>query len=473
MDTSPANRPLFDRFTDWVRRSVLLKLFSVAIVVLLLLIPTGLTLDLVRERLERRTEAVREVSSKWGSAQTLGGFVLSVPYQYTVPNGRAEGGRETVRRTLHLLPDSLALTATLVSQQRRRGIFRVPLYEVVLELQAQFDSLGARLPVLEDGAELRWADAYFETGVTDIRGITQASPLTVNGTARRFEPSLPAQEVFASGMHCPVAVAGGSAYTASFRLVVRGSEALFFLPYGRTTRLTLTGQGRGEAPSFQGAFLPEAYQLGDTSFTATWQVLDLNRDLPPSFVGTGVTESNYRTGADGRTEYSPEPVYAPKGDAYGFGVRLLAQVNPYSQSERSVKYAVLLIFLTFLTLFLSEVLARRRVHLVQYLLIGFTLAVFYVVLLALAEHIGFGWAYGLAGAVITLYVAGYARAAFGRTRLAAQLGGLLVLLYGFFYTLLQLEDYALLVGSLGLLVLVGALLYITRRVDWYRYGQDN
>lgn len=470
--TQPAgqNRSAFDRFADWLRRSVMLKLLSVAIVLLLLLVPQFFVLDLVNERQYRRTEAVAEVSSKWGAAQTVGGAVLTVPYRYQRPGTKEDAPPQTVTGWLHILPDSLGIAAELTSQVRKRGIFRVPLYEAAVTVHAHFEKPGTEIPVLPQGAQLLWENAYLETGVTDIKGIQRVAALTVNGRALRFQPSLPVQEVFPSGIHCPVPLAPDSVYAVQFQLVVRGSEGIRFLPYGKRTTVTLQGRGTSESPSFQGAFLPENRAVTDSLFSAHWLVLDLNRDLPTRFTGTGTqtsyTNDTYETRATAASGY----VTQPKGAEYSFGVDLLALINPYQQTARSTKYAVFFIFLTFLTLFFSEVLATRRVHVVQYLLIGFTIVVFYVVLLALTEHIGFEWAYILAALIITVYITLYIRSAFDRAPLTRAIAGLLVILYGFFYSLLQLEDYALLMGSLGLLVLVGAMLYITRKVDWYAYG---
>lgn len=468
MEPSANQRTFFDRFMDWVRQSVLLKLFSVAVVVLLLAIPMERTISLVHEREGRRASVVEEVSSKWGREQIVGGVVLSVPYHVQVPSEKPGEPATTYAHTLHILPDSLVIHAEMKPEVRARGIFEVPLYEATVTVEAVFEKPSEHLSKLEAGAVPSWHQSLLEVGVADIQGIRSAKVRKATDDSLRFLPSLPSQQVFPSGMNCPLVVLPDSPLRLEYRLVLRGSEALRFLPYGRRTQVHLTGTGGAAAPSFQGAFLPDAREVQADRFEAHWQVLDLNRNLPVSFVDAFAHASNPN---DGYAAYSPAGVFQPAGSDYAFGVTLLSLINPYQQTERSTKYSLLFIFLTFLALFLSELLAGGRVHVVQYLLIGFTVIVFYTVLLALSEHLGFDAAYLLAALIITGYVTTYAHAAFRRRVLTRVVGGLLVVLYGFFYVLMQLEDYALLVGSLGLLLLVGGMLYITRKVDWYGFGR--
>jgi inner membrane protein len=226
-----------------------------------------------------------------------------------------------------------------------------------------------------------------------------------------------------------------------------GSPQLQFLPLGRITNVELSSAWRD--PSFCGAFLPDSHEISEDGFSAHWKVLDLNRSYPQRWQDTA-----YQTRAS------------------AFGVELMFPVDGYHKTSRTTKYAILFIALTFLSLFMTEILTRRRVHPVQYLLVGFALCVFYSLLLALMEHVGFGRAYLVSAAATVLLIGGYTRAVLGGWAMAALIGGIVTAIYAYLYVVLQLEDYALLMGSGGLFVALALVMYLTRRIDWYAVGHE-
>jgi inner membrane protein len=227
-------------------------------------------------------------------------------------------------------------------------------------------------------------------------------------------------------------------------------------------------------PSFVGTSLPDERQITDKGFKAVWEELHLNRNYPQQGVGNFIGRD-----LNQHTDHEVEVVnYPGKQETYGlesgtFGVKLLLPVDEYQKTMRSTKYDLMFIVITFIAFFFVEILNRRRLHPLQYLLVGFTICLFYVLLLAISEHLSFNWAYLIGCSVILTLVALYTGSIFKNTRMTLIFNGILALLYGFFYSLLQLEDYALLLGSIGLLIILATVMYLTRNINWYNaYGKS-
>jgi len=245
--------------------------------------------------------------------------------------------------------------------------------------------------------------------------------------------------------------------TFAYGLNLNGSTDLHFTPFGKTTTVQLASNWT--APSFEGAFLPDERVVSDSGFTAEWQVLQLNRNYPQQGVGRFVQSS----GQD-NTYFGTDPV---RRMASTFGLKLLLPIDEYQKTMRSAKYAIYFILLTFLTFFFIEILNRKRLHPIQYLLVGAGVVLFYILLLSFSEHLSFNTAYWIACAAILLLITVYSFFMLRNRKLTVMVFGILIILYGFFYSILQLQDYALLMGSLGLLLILAAIMYLTRNVDWY------
>lgn len=429
------------RLGQALRQSATLRLLGIAGLILLLLIPATMLSQLVRERSQRHDEALREMSDKWGDAQTLAGPALAVPVLEREP-GQADGGRRVTRRIVHLLPRELDVQGSLAPERRRRGLFEAVLYRASLQLEGRFDPAKLVLPGVAP-QDVLWNEAVLELGISDLAGVADRISARFEGKACRIEPGLPAPGLAAAGVHAvlPVALsAGGGRF--SIHLELNGSEDLLVAPVGETTRVRLSSTWTN--PSFRGGFLPVKSRIDKHGFEANWQVLDLNRNFPQVLQG-------------------PDQELAKTA----FGVRLYDAADVYQQATRVSKYAVLLLVFTFAAFFLTETTSRRSIHPIQYILVGLATLLFYLLLLALGEYLPFGLAYLLAAASITALVAGYSRAATGSPRFQWVVAALLTTLHGYLYLVLQLEDYALLMGSLGLLAVLAAVMFFTRRIDWY------
>ena len=425
-----------------------LKLLVLGGLVLVLLIPVATVLGLVREREGRAAEVRREIGERWGGEQTLGAAVLTLPYH------GLEAGRPAVRQ-LHLLPAEVHWQGELTPHIRNRGIFEVPVYEARLRATGWF-APRALAPLGVEPASVLWDRATLTLGVSDLRGIQERVELEWPGGGGRRLPFLPGSaspEALPTGLQVPLGGLGLGAASDrlpfSFEIVLRGTETLSFLPLGEVTTVRLASPWPD--PGFSGAFLPRQRRLGPEGFSARWEVPYFGRGYPQAW-------------RDGGEQPRQLAGLVPSS---AFGVTLVRPADQYQQTERSAKYAVLFILLTFTTLFLLELLSPVRLHPVQYLLVGFALCLFYVLLLALGEHLGFPAAYATAAAAVVALVTLYARSLLGSWRRIAPLALALAGLYGFLYSLLVAQDYALLLGAAGLFLVLALVMYLTRHLDWW------
>ncbi len=415
------------------------KLGLIGILTLFLLIPANLILDLIREREQRRSETVLEVTSVWGNAQTILGPVMTLPYEVTVKTGKDTYITET--RYAHFLPEVLKIEGTVEPEVRYRGIYKVVTYSTKLRVSGNFapvDATGLNLP---EAAVINRA-AIFEIGIPDMRGINKDVSFQWGDTALPVIPGLPNTHIAASGIHANVRLDANQASSFSFELDLNGSQSLNFIPIGKETNIHLTSTWA--SPSFNGAFLPDNRKIDEKGFRADWNILQLNRNYPQQWIDD---------------QYSV--------DESSFGVELLTPVDTYRKSERSVKYAILFIALTFLVFFFAEVMTKTRIHFINYLLTGIALCIFYSLLTALAEHISFTLAYVAASVIIISMIALFANSLYKKRQVTLTIIGTLVALYIFLFVILQLMDYSLLFGNIGLVIILGIVMYFSRKIDWY------
>ncbi|HUG41308.1 MAG TPA: cell envelope integrity protein CreD, partial [Longimicrobiales bacterium] len=449
-----------------LRASQTLRLVVVVVLVLVLLIPVAMIGGLVQERQERRATAVAEVSSSWGNAQAITGPALVVPYTHrwtertTGGQGEGQAVTRTAERTAVFLPERLEVRGRIESETLNRGIFSIPVYRLRATIEGEFarprftelGELGA------DVAAVSWDRARLAVGISDARAIQEETAVTWNGGRVAFLPGTAGLEDLGGGIQAAVPVGEGEddddeRFAFSFPLALNGSGSLQVAPFGQNTVVEL--ESDFPSPSFQGTWLPTERTVSDDGFRARWSIPFLGRNYPQAWTA----------GTAGR-----DMVRAI--EASRFGVELVSGVDHYRMAERSVKYAAMFILLTFAAVWLVEVLAGVRVHPIQYLLLGAALCVFYLLELSLSEHLGFPVAYALASVAIVGMVASYSRVVLRRTGRAAVVGGGVALLYGYLYTLLMNEDYALLIGSVGLFLILGAVMFATRRVDWFAVGAE-
>lgn len=459
----------FDRINHWARRSITLKLLIIGVLILFLLIPTAMLDDLIRGRQRLRDNAQIEVASKWGLTQEVGGPVISVPYReevvVTVDDEEKISYREGYA---HFLPDNINIEGNLTPEQRYRGLFVVVLYNTKLKINGDFRGFDTAALGL-DRATFLWSKAKLILGISDMTGVQSAIDVRVNDRLINMGPGLPNQEVFNSGASQLLPLGGTSdSLNFSFTLDLNGSSEIYFRPFGKTTKVNLTGAWPN--PSFDGTFLPKERQVDANGFAAEWEVLQLNRNYPQQGTGAYLPKMNSRSSISGFTKLDEYDDFENFGDR--FGLRLLLPVDEYKKTYRSTNFAYLFIFITFLAYFFIEVLNRRRVHPIQYLLVGAAILLFYVLLLSISEHISFNGAYWISAMAVASLISLYSWFILRNGKLTLLIGGLLLVLYLYFFSLLQLQDYALLFGSIGLFLILAVIMYLTRNIDWYNINRE-
>lgn len=441
------------------------KLIGIGILTLLLLIPQGLLISLIREREHTRDEAVRDIASKWGAPQTIAAPVLMLPYTVRVTQDGPAGVAVTpVTHYAYFLPEEVSVNAAIDPERRQRGIYEAILYKGELHITGRFAPLTLTTLNIPP-ADILWDKASVALGVSDLKGISRQIGFQWDGSSYDVFPGLPSTEVLRSGVHAYTPLGDPSRpHSFSIRLQLNGSEAISFVPVGKTTAVTLSSSW--PHPSFQGEFLPVQSEVTDNGFTAQWQVIHLNRNFPQQWVGNQYTLQGT----------SPEPGHyvqrsRVESSAYtqpaAFGVTFFIPADHYQKTMRSLKYGILTIIVTFFSFFVVEIQRKTPFHVIQYLMIGFAICLFYLLLLSISEHIPFDFAYWIAALMTIVLIAAYTQAVFKRTRLSAAIAAILAALYLSIYILFALEDFSLLLGSLGLFILLAIAMYVTRKIDWY------
>jgi len=423
------------------RNAVTIKIIIIFFLVIALMIPMEMIRSIKSERQARQEEAFIEISSKWGQEQIVTGPVLTIPYTRYDLNEKNEP--INVRNDQYfVLPDQLQVQAEMIPETRSRGIFKVVVYRSVVKLTGSFPAV---LPVTDNSQTMiDWEKARISLGITDIKGISDSVVLQWNGEKLNSEPGVDVGGLFASGF----SVASPLSNTKrtednhfSIEINLNGSRNMGFTPVGKETYVEMVSSWPD--PSFTGAFLPSEREVTETGFTATWKILEYNRNFPQVFTHQSFNIS--------------ESV---------FGVDLILPVDNYQVVERSMKYAILFFVFTFMVFFFMEILKKQKVHPLQYALVGFALTLFYLLLLSLAEQVVFGIAYLIASAGIIVLITAYSRAIFKSKATSAIMLSFLVLVYGILYILLQMQDFVLLLGSAFLFIALAAAMYISLKINW-------
>lgn len=437
-----------------MNRGFVFKLGTVGLLILLLLIPLLRIHGLIEERQALRDQVVQEIARSSSYSQKLTGPLLVVPYRKKVREWREDP--ETKQRgiferevagQLYFLPELFKLDGKLQTEVRSRGIYQARLYHSTNRVDGYFQ-LPAQFGLVDFG-DYRFEPAFVSIGITDVRGIENDLAVRVNGRLLRFQPGS-RSDLLGSGVHAQVPQLAATdtmrlEFAIDFRL--RGTGRFDVTPVGRNSQVRLASNW--PHPNFGGDFLPTERTLSKSGFEAQWQT---------SFFATNLQEL---------LDACVQKAACQEFKARDFGVGLVDPVDQYLKSERATKYALLFIALTFAGFFLFEVLKKLAVHPIQYGLVGLALAVFYLLLLSLSEHIGFGAAYAISSvasvSLIGSYISSVLASALRGIGFSAGLGAL----YALLYCLLNAEDYALLLGSILLFALLSAVMVLTRKVNWF------
>ena len=431
-------------------RSMGMKLIVVCGLALVMTIPVLFVAGVVEDRTRRAADVVTEISGYVGGEQTFLGPTLAIPY-YIPPQSVSD----VAKRGMYLVfPAHATAAVKTATEERHRSLFKVPVFQADLKLDASFDLTGvpAAAPA---GAQLEWSHAEIVVGVSDARGALADATLTADGKTTTLVPAEVSQDMSIGSdqsQHIKLTLFGANAagiakpdaqFNVTSALRFSGAQRIAVLAYGKTTHLA--AQGDWPSPGFDGGFLPITRTLSNNGFTADWSV---------PFIARGV-----------RAEGTSDSITGL--DATALGISFIEVADPYQSVNRALKYAPLFVGLLFLSYFVFEVTTGKRVHPAQYVLVGIAQTIFYLLLLSLAERIGFDSGFLAAGAATVILLSANAGWVFGSRLQGIRALVIFTLLYVLIYLLLRLEDNALLVGAIASFVAIAAAMYFTREIDWY------
>ncbi|MDR1615170.1 MAG: cell envelope integrity protein CreD [Campylobacteraceae bacterium] len=439
-----------------INKSILFKTITIAVLILLMLIPLVFVKDIISDRKQYKNEAVSKIKNAWSDNIMLAAPILNIPYTYdeietsTIDNKITQ---KTVTKTAYAkyAPADLNADINISSQIRYIGIFETPVFTADITISGYFDNISGR-----------FSESFISLEVSDLKGISEPV-LTWEGKEQQFEPSLfgrplslypsyyKTNDNFYRNYYAPKALKALNAKidfknkTNKFELKfsIKGSGNIEFVPLGKNSVFHINSNWAN--PSFYGAFLPEDKNITDKGFNASWNINYFASSVPQRIDGKELSDSK-------------------------FGVSFLIPVDNYRNAERAIKYGVLFIALSFIVCFVFEIAARRPVHPIQYLLVGFAMVIFYTLLISISEFINFSLSYIIAAAAVISLITAYAK--FGIVKDLSLKNIILIIvsllfLYGYLYILLQLQDMSLLYGSIGLFAALGVIMYMTRNIEWY------
>jgi inner membrane protein len=437
-------------FTHRLLNPVSWRAIGILLLTLLMLIPIAMVGGVVDERQTYYHGVLDEIARSWGSDQALMGPVMVIPFTVKTETEEEvtdeQGRKRTISKThralhhAHFLPKDLSIDADLTEQFRARSIYSALVYDADVALTAKFESFDVQ-SMSENIETTHWDKAWIAVGLSDTRAIDSVTGVRFNDSELALSPGTQL-DWLGRGFHAKTKlVPGQNTHLLSMKLKVKGSDRFMFAPFGETTRVSMASSW--PHPSFTGNALPDTRTIGDDGFKASWEIPHLARNYPQQWTHLA----------------NPNEIHRFKA-----GVRMFEPVSLYSQLTRSVKYGILFIGLTFITLFGFELAIKQSMHMIQFVLIGAAMCLFYLIVLSLSEHISFVTAYLAGAAVVATMVSAYTWAVLRRLGRALSIFALLAGLYTLLYSVLQMEDYALLMGTGVLVLVVVALMFATRNL---------
>lgn len=453
-------------------QSLTFKGIMIAFLILILLIPGSMIQNLIEERQERSRETVEKINDKWSRSQTLCAPLLLVPYTTTKLDKDQKPYYE--EHTLYITPKELKINTSLTPVERHYGIYKAILYKSDIHFEGNFSELG-NLKI--ENSELHFDKAQIAIGVTDLRGVSENPDFKIGnkmlettvGEVKFFSVSedVIAEDVTKYGSrksYISNENISGKSLIVNLRdilstdsllqslnfdctMKLNGSSAINFIPIGQHTAVTVSGQW--QSPSFIGSFSPES-TVEKGQFNAVWNILSFNREIPKTWSDNNIADLGNNS----------------------FGVNLIETVDHYQQNMRSAKYALMFIALTFIVFFFVEIFTKKPIQFFQYVLVGIALILFYSLLLSLSEQIGFGWAYLVASIATISMITIYFYSLIKQKLATFILAGIMLILYAFLYIILQVEDFALLFGSIFLFVILGVIMFVSNKIKFGKQVVD-
>jgi inner membrane protein len=442
---------------NWFGGSILFKLGLIGFLTLLLLIPSFMVQDLITERQNRQQEVIREISDKWSGSQLVQGPILVLPYKTTVmekDSDTQKSGSREVLTNIYILPEILNISSKANPELLHRGIFDAVVYNSQIKVSGTFSQLELKKSGI-DPAMIQWEQAKVDIGLSDLKGLKNNPVIRLGNQNYEVEPDFTSLKLFSNNLVILPNLGSekSTALNFSFDLDLRGSERLSFLHLGKNTIVKIEGEWND--PSFTGRYLPDERSVSGNTFSATWKMPYYNRPYPQQWIEENTVLNTTDTLVKESNTSDSRAV---------FGVNFLLPVDQYQKTIRTAKYAFLVILLSFLSLFFTELLIKQRVHFLQYVLIGAAMTIYYILLLSLSEQVGFNLAYIIASAATAGLIGTFIWSLLKNRKVALLFAGILTMFYSFIFVILQLQDLALLVGSIGLFLIVALLMYLSQKI---------
>ncbi|MCL6265091.1 cell envelope integrity protein CreD [Flagellimonas myxillae] len=438
---------------NWFKTSISAKMLVVGFLILILLIPLAFVKDLIRERGVRQHEVIEEINTKWGQQVVLNGPILKLPYHVFVEekvfDSKAEAFVKTqkpVRHEAYFFPWELDMDSQVETQPLERGIYESVVFNANTKISGSFAQLEAYIKDKEIQPEnILWDKATLLYKTSNLKGITSTVKVTLGTQDYELKPQFDHSymNTLESGHLKNLELLRDSPIPFISLLNINGSKSFQFVPIGKETRVSM--KSNWHSPSFNGNFLPsvEGKEIGPEGFSAQWKVLETNRRFGQYFYDK-----------------------LPDLSDYAFGTEFLVPVDDYQKTERTSKYGLMIIGLTLLVFLLIQISSKISIHPFQYLMIGLALVMFYTLLISISEHQNFFFAYLVSGFSVVALISVYSRSILKNTKFTWLVLGSMFSLYTFIFVIIQLEDYALLVGSIGLFLILGTIMFTSRKIDW-------
>jgi len=433
---------------NWFGESVLVKLGLIGFLTLLLLIPSEWIQSLIKERQNRQDEVINEISDKWSGSQLVEGPIMIIPYKTIISqkdiNGKVSSAASLTN--IYILPEMLNIVSKAIPEVLHRGIFDAVVYNNKIQVNGQFSALELKKSGINP-AMIQWDKAKVAIGLSDLKGLKNNPAIKLGNSVYSVEPDFTSLNLFSNNLIIlpDLTAEKNTALSFNFELDFRGSSELKFQHLGKST--TVKVNGKWNNPSFTGRYLPEQRQVSEHGFSATWKMPYFNRPFPQQWEDLNTKLNTEKNGG-------------------AFGVKFILPVDQYQKTMRTAKYSILIILLTFISLFFTEMINKKKVHLLQYVLIGAAMSIYYTLLLSFTERVGFNFAYLIASVATVTLISIFISMLLNNKKPAIIFGAILSIFYSFVYVIIQLQDLSLLFGSIGLFIIISVLMYLSAKMDW-------
>lgn len=480
---------LFERIAN----SSILKMLIIFILILIMMIPMSLLDNLVDERRDREQAVSTEIAIKWGMEQVITAPVLAVPFDSFLESTKKDNkGKDVVVTTIEedwvfLLPDKNVIKTEIKPESLQRGIYNAVVYNADIQLSGSFSGYTLKdLPVPEES--MKWSKAKLVFGIHDVKGLSSNPEMEFGANKYLLKMNNQNFRLFPNNMVADIPLIDLNSSKASFliKLGIRGSKSINFLPLANQTNIE--ANGKWSNPSFNGGYLPEDRYVTEQRFEAKWGIPSFARKLPVQWISTNSYLYSFSSNYIVDKDYYDDLTSVVTAESVGYNelsgavfermtendmvqINFLPEVNNYQKINRVAKYGILIIVLTFTSLFFIEIIKKQRVHIIQYILIGAAMVLFYSLLLAISEHLGFNLAYFVAAVATIILIASFIKMITKNSKTALLFIGILGLFYSFIFVLMQLRDYSLIVGTIGVFVILAVLMRVSTKVNWYQFDR--